>query len=65
MVREVLPPFFRVGKPLMKPGGIDVPVLYLNFAVDRLHYDPERKIPLPKGCPGSSRPVRLRESKRK
>ncbi|ASJ02890.1 hypothetical protein A3L09_06270 [Thermococcus profundus] len=49
-------PLFRAGKPIMKPDGVDIPVLYLNFAVDRLHYDPGRKMPLPKGCPRSSGP---------
>lgn len=54
LVREA-PPLFRVGKCLMKPDGVDVPVLYLNFAIDRLHYDPDKGMPLPKGCPRSSR----------
>ncbi|HII61323.1 hypothetical protein [Pyrococcus horikoshii] len=54
LVRNALP-LFRVGKPLIKPDGVDVPILYLNFAIDRLHYDPKKERPLPKGCPRSSR----------
>ncbi|KUH34522.1 hypothetical protein APY94_01505 [Thermococcus celericrescens] len=58
LVRKALP-LFRAGEPILKPDGVDVPVLYLNFAIDRLHYDPERRIPLPKGRPRSSRPFEV------
>ncbi len=32
-------------------GGthIDVPVMYMDFAIDRIHFDPQTKTPLPKG----------------
>ena len=47
---------FEAGPPLARvaPGGVvavDVPVLYDGFAVDRMHFDPVRLEPLPKGCP--------------
>ncbi|WP_297092388.1 hypothetical protein [Thermococcus sp.] len=49
-------PFLTVGVPIVHraPGGVhvDVPVMYLSFAIDRLHYNPETKTPLPKGLPG-------------
>ena len=55
LVRDALP-LFRAGRPILKPDGVDVPVLYLNFAVDRLHYNPGSRTPLPKGCPRGERP---------
>jgi len=51
LVKEALP-FFRPGKPIEKPDGVDVPVFYLDFAIDRIHFDPEKGEPLPKGFPG-------------
>ena len=55
LVRDALP-LFRAGRPILKPDGVDVPVLYLNFAVDGLHYNPGSRTPLPKGCPRGERP---------
>jgi hypothetical protein len=50
LVREALP-FFRVGEPITHPDHIDVPVFYLDFAIDRIHYDGKAKSPRPKGAP--------------
>ena len=51
-------PFFTAGTPIVHhaPHGIhvDVPVMYLSFAVDRVHYNPETKTPAPKGLPPES-----------
>jgi len=51
LVKEALP-FFRPGKPIERPDGVDIPVLYLDFAIDRMHFDPRSGTPLPKGFPG-------------
>ncbi len=51
LVKEALP-FFRPGKPIERPDGVDVPILYLDFAIDRMHFDPRSGTPLPKGFPG-------------
>ncbi len=51
LVKEALP-FLRPGKPIGRPDGVDVPVLYLDFAIDRMHFDPRSGTPLPKGFPG-------------
>lgn len=47
---------FTVGVPLIKRGPkgdvhVDVPVMYMNFAIDKIHYDPQSEIPSPKGRP--------------
>ena len=54
LVKKALP-FFRPGKPLRRPDGVDVPILYLNFAIDRMHFNPLSGTPLPKGFPGHFR----------
>ncbi|MCD6492964.1 MAG: hypothetical protein J7K36_04070 [Archaeoglobaceae archaeon] len=51
--------FFTVGVPIIRRGPkgevhVDVPVMYTDFAIDKIHYDPRSKIPSPKG-----RPVRV------
>ena len=48
--------YIVVGSPLIRggPGGethVDVPLMYQNFALDRIHYDPYIKMPSPKGRP--------------
>lgn len=50
LVREALP-LFRAGEPITHPDHVDVPVLYLNFGIDRIHYDGKAKMPRPKGAP--------------
>lgn len=50
LVREALP-FFRAGEPILHPDHVDVPVFYLNFAIDRVHYDGTTGNPAPKGAP--------------
>ncbi|WP_457752928.1 hypothetical protein [Thermococcus sp.] len=47
---------FTVGVPLIQrgPAGethVDVPVMYMGVAIDRVHYDPYLKAPSPKGRP--------------
>ena len=46
---------FTIGTPIIKgPKGevhVDVPVMYMNFAIDRIHYDPQSGTPSPKGRP--------------
>jgi len=54
LVKEALP-FFRAGKAIERPDGTDVPILYLDFAIDRMHFDPTDGTPLPKGFPGHFR----------
>ncbi len=49
-------PLFAAGTPLIRrgPAGelhVDVPVMYMNFAIDRIHYDPYSGAPSPKGRP--------------
>ena len=51
--------FFTVGVPLIRKGPkgevhVDVPVMYMNFAIDGIHYDPQSGSPSPKGRPVSS-----------
>ena len=50
--------FFTPGWPIVKRGlrevHVDLPIMYIDFAVDRVHYDPILKAPSPKG-----RPVRV------
>lgn len=48
--------FFTVGVPIIRRGPkgdvhVDVPVMYTDFAIDRIHYDPQSKMPSPKGRP--------------
>ena len=50
LVREALP-IFRAGEPIIHPDHVDVPVFYMNFGIDRIHYDGKAKIPRPKGAP--------------
>lgn len=65
-------PFFTAGMPIIHhtPHGvnIDIPVMYLNVAIDRLHYDPKTESPLPKGLPGVEcgeiDPVRVKDRAR-
>lgn len=52
-------PLLTAGTPLIKRGlrgevHVDVPVTYMNFAVDRIHYDPYLKAPSPKGRPAKA-----------
>ncbi len=47
---------FTAGVPIVKRGvrgevHVDVPVMYMDFAVDRIHYDPHAEAPSPKGRP--------------
>ncbi len=45
---------FTAGIPIVKGAKeihVDVPVMYLNFAIDRIHYDPQSNMPSPKGRP--------------
>ncbi|ACS33753.1 Conserved hypothetical protein [Thermococcus gammatolerans EJ3] len=49
LVRQALS-FFRAGEPIVHPDHVDVPVLYLDFAIDRVHYDPRTGNPSPKGA---------------
>ncbi len=48
-------PLFTAGVPVIRrgPAGahVDVPVMYMDFAVDRIHYDPRFGMPSPKGRP--------------
>jgi len=55
LVRQALP-FFRAGEPILTPDHVDVPVLYLDFAIDRVHYDPRTGNPSPKGAPPHAEP---------
>ena len=55
LVRQALP-FFRAGEPIVHPDHVDVPVLYLDFAIDRVHYDPRTGNPSPKGAPPHTEP---------
>ncbi|WP_297506532.1 hypothetical protein [Thermococcus sp.] len=55
LVKEALP-LFRAGKPIIHPDHVDVPVLYLDFAIDRVHYDPRTGNPSPKGAPPHTEP---------
>ncbi|NPA47693.1 MAG: hypothetical protein GXO14_03480 [Thermococci archaeon] len=70
LVRDALR-FFRAGEPIVHRGPLvhaDVPVLYLDFAIDRVHYDPRTGAPSPKGNPvhvrieGDLRPDEIIES---
>ena len=54
LVKKALP-FFRAGRSIHRPNGVDVPVLYLDFAIDRMHFNPLSGTPLPKGFPGHFR----------
>jgi len=63
LVREALL-FFRAGEPIIHPDHVDVPVFYLNFAIDRVHYDEKAKVPRPKGVPShGSTAVNPREAR--
>ncbi len=58
---------FTAGTPIVRwgPAGevhVDVPVMYMGFAVDRVHYDPVSKTPSPKGRPARSWGVSVDES---
>ncbi len=55
LVRQALP-LFRAGDPIVHPDHVDVPVLYLDFAIDRVHYDPRTGTPSPKGAPPHAEP---------
>ncbi|CAB49407.1 hypothetical protein [Pyrococcus abyssi] len=57
-VRKALP-LFIPAPPIVHrdPEGyhIDVPILYMDFAVDRVHFNAETNAPFPKGSPVSSK----------
>ncbi|WP_457741421.1 hypothetical protein [Thermococcus sp.] len=55
LVKQALP-FFRAGEPIVHPDHVDVPVLYLDFAIDRVHYDSRTGNPSPKGAPPHCEP---------
>lgn len=55
LVKQALP-FFRAGEPIVHPDHVDVPVLYLDFAIDRVHYDPRTGNPSPKGAQSHTNP---------
>ena len=62
-VRNALP-YIVVGPPLIRygPAGevhVDVPLMYHDFALDRVHYDPYLKCPSPKGRPVRAWSVRV------
>ena len=47
---------FTAEVPIIRRGlgggvHVDVPVMYMNFAMDRIHYDPQSNAPSPKGRP--------------
>ncbi len=50
LVRQAIP-FFRAGEPLLRADHVDVPVMYMDFAIDCIHYDPRTRNPAPKGAP--------------
>ncbi|WP_297438063.1 hypothetical protein [Thermococcus sp.] len=50
LVRGALP-LFRAGEPIAHPDHVDVPVFYLDFAIDMIHYDGKTKMPRPRGAP--------------
>jgi len=57
-VKEILP-LITAGSPIIRrgPAGevhIDVPIMYMGFALDRVHYDPYLRSPSPKGRPVSA-----------
>ncbi len=57
-------PLFTVGPPIIRTGPAgdihaDVPVMYMDFAIDRVHYDPYTKSPSPKGRPVRAWGVRV------
>ena len=39
--------------------SVDVPLMYQNFALDRVHFDPVLRMPSPKGRPGRAWNVEL------
>jgi len=54
-VNEILS-YIIAGPPIImrEPAGeihVDIPLMYQNFALDRMHYDPYMKMPSPKGRP--------------
>ncbi len=57
-------PLFTAGPPIIRSGPAgevhaDVPVMYMDFAIDRVHYDPYVKAPSPKGRPVRAWGVRV------
>jgi len=57
-------PYILVGPPIVRygPGGevhVDVPLMYHDLALDRVHYDPVSRTPSPKGRPVHVRGVRV------
>jgi len=57
-------PYLTAGPPIMHigPAGdvhIDVPLVYHDVALDRIHYDPIAKAPSPKGRPVHAWGVRV------
>jgi len=64
-VREALE-FFRIGNPLVRKGPrgevhIDVPLMYYDFAIDRMHFDPYINSISPKGRPVMAVGVKIAE----
>ena len=53
--REVLN-FIEFSPPILRktPHGevsIEIPLMYNGYAIDRVHYDPQRRVFIPKGAP--------------
>ncbi len=66
-VKNVLK-FLKVGEPIVKREPkdvrVEIPVMYLDFAVDKVHYDPSLKGPSPKGRHVKGYDVDIEEAKR-
>lgn len=61
---KVAIPYVLIGPPIVRygPGGevhVDVPLMYHDLALDRVHYDPVSRAPSPKGRPVHVRGVRV------
>jgi len=63
--------FFTAGVPIIKksPKGevhVDVPVMYMDFAIDKIHFDVQSKTPSPKGrsvgIGGGAEPQEIRKA---
>ncbi|NJE10490.1 hypothetical protein [Thermococcus sp. MAR1] len=50
LVEQVLP-FLRAGEPIKHRDHVDVPVMYLDFVIDVMHYTTRTGNPSPKGAP--------------
>ncbi|MCD6563209.1 MAG: hypothetical protein J7K23_04735 [Thermoproteales archaeon] len=59
-------PYLYPGPPLLRNGPlsihhIDIPIMYHSYALDIMHWDPEKQMPSPKGRPVKIKSIKIKK----